>query len=497
MSPISRREVLKLSAFGSIGALSGTGCSWVAGAGASPSVPRPGQPLINTRMFWTWDHSTEWSLNLPGAHTIGSCSEYDRTTAAFIQDYTALFSWCRSHNINAVIVWGLLRVTHGGLDSAKQLCDVAAEYGVRLLCGVGLNAYGGVYYEGNSPYNLETHLQANPQLYAVDANGNSINCSTDWDGNRYPLTNTTVPGPRGFYMACPSRVENQEFIADSLVWLFKNLPLGGVQMETGDTGVCQCTLCRNRRQYPVSSFSWEDMALLYPLAAKAIRSVASDAWIVCETYSHPQPYDAGPGLAPDFGYGKPPWADAALAAFPPRVFVQWVGDRYVREDNPALVWTAEGRPPRGDLLHQMRVHFGTDWGWGAFRGEDAVDWIAKLVKMSMAAGIQGITMFGEVSPLLTGAELNYLALTDFGSTSNPTASRQLFEERIAAPLLGGADNAYDFAQFAGLLDRLYPDRLNQIPAALPQMYSRLTTLTPEAARRWCWLASEMASYTPL
>jgi hypothetical protein len=145
----------------------------------------------------------------------------------------------------------------------------------------------------------------------------------------------------------------------------------------------------------------------------------------------------------------------------------------------------------------MRVHFGTDWGWGAFRGEVAVDWIAKLVKMSTAAGIEGITMFGEVSPLLTGAELNYLALADFGSANNPTASLDLFEKRIAAPLLGGAENAHDFAQFAGLLDRLYPDRLNQIPAALRQMYSRLDTLTPEAARRWCWLASEMAFYTPL
>ena len=104
-----------------------------------------------------------------------------------------------------------LRDCHGGLESAKRLCDVATKQNVRLLCGVGLNAYGGVYYEGNSPYSLER----------------------------------------------------------------------------------------------------------YPLATNAIRSVAPDAWIVCETYSCPQPY-AGPDKAPTFGDAKPVWADAELAKFPRR-----------------------------------------------------------------------------------------------------------------------------------------------------------------------------------
>ena len=492
---------MKLAAAGGLGALI-PGCSWAAGAvGATPSIRRPVQgPPINTRMFWTWDHSTEWALNLPGGHTLGSCNEYGRTTAAFIQDYTALFAWCASHKIDAVIVWGLLRDTHGGLDAAKAICEVALQQGVRLISGVGLNAYGGVYYEGSSPYNLENHLQANPELYAIDANGNPINYATDGNWDIFPLPNTRGPGPRGFYMACPSRPENQEFVAESLAWLFNNLPLGGVQIETGDTGVCQCDLCRARRQYPVSTFSWEDMALMYPMATNAVRSVAPDAWVVCETYSHPQPYDAGPNLAPGFGFGKPPWADAALAQFPSGVFVQWVGDLYMRSNNPPnppLTWTAAGRVPRPDLQHMMRAHFGTDWFWPGFRGEVAVDWVSKLIKESVTAGVQGITLFGEVSPFAAGAELNYLALTDFGSANNPTADRRIFEQGIAGPLLGGVNQVREFAEFAGLLDRNYPDKLNQIPAALNNIYSRLASLTPAAARRWCWLANELASYVPL
>ena len=43
---------------------------------------------------------------------------------------------------------------------------MAAKEKVRLLCGAGLNAYGGVYYEGGSPHSLEQHLQQHGDLYA-------------------------------------------------------------------------------------------------------------------------------------------------------------------------------------------------------------------------------------------------------------------------------------------------------------------------------------------
>lgn len=44
--------------------------------------------------------------------------------------------------------------------------------GVRLLGGVGMNASGGVYYGGDSPFSPERHLQEHPELYAVDIAGN-------------------------------------------------------------------------------------------------------------------------------------------------------------------------------------------------------------------------------------------------------------------------------------------------------------------------------------
>ena len=41
-------------------------------ATAEDEKVKPGAGPIKTRMFWTWDHSTEWALNRPGAQTWGA-----------------------------------------------------------------------------------------------------------------------------------------------------------------------------------------------------------------------------------------------------------------------------------------------------------------------------------------------------------------------------------------------------------------------------------------
>ncbi len=126
---MTRREMLEVSA------------ATILGAATQPAERLvPQDAPIKTRIFWTWDHSTEWALNRPGAQTLGASNHYGRNTDAFVQDYTALLEWCGRHHVDAVVVWGLLRDCHGGLASAKKLCDVAQKRGVRLLCGVGLNA---------------------------------------------------------------------------------------------------------------------------------------------------------------------------------------------------------------------------------------------------------------------------------------------------------------------------------------------------------------------
>ncbi|MDO8589401.1 MAG: hypothetical protein Q7T82_20450 [Armatimonadota bacterium] len=426
-------------------------------------------------MFWTWDHSTEWALNRAGAQTLGASNYYGRRPETFIEDYTRLLQWCGKHHIDAVVVWGLLRDIHGGVESAKRLCDVAAKNGVRLLCGVGLNAYGGVYYEGNSPYSLEKHLEAHPELYGFDQAGNKM------------AFNFGLLGQKITHHACPSRGENQQFAADSLRWLFTQLPqIGGVQMETGDTGICRCKTCRERRTHPENeaSLSWDDMALMYPIAAKAIRSVSPDALIVCETYSNPEP-SPDPKKPQGFGENKAAWADECLAKFPEKVFVQWVGDSLSKPKN-SVAWTDAGKVSNAPRSNIIRAHYSTYWM--GQRGEIAVDWIADLAQKSTAHGMEGLSIFGEVSPFVAGAELNYLALENLGSASNPKASLEIFFRDVADPLLGGKKRGKQFLQLA----RTFGDG-PRVADALKEIYPLCAKLPPDAARRWTWLANSLSS----
>jgi hypothetical protein len=200
----TRRETLQISLGG---ALAASGAVSRVASGKEPSATLPGSdtgagPPVRTRMFWTWDHSTEWLLNHPGAQTIGACNYYSRTQEWFEGDYTRLLEYCGRHHIDAVVVWGLLRDHHGGVESAKRLCEVAARNGVRLLCGVGLCAYGGVYYEGDSPYSLDLRLQKHPELKAVNASGEPLEFSGRVYGNRR-IRNTSPSRSSGFSGMCP------------------------------------------------------------------------------------------------------------------------------------------------------------------------------------------------------------------------------------------------------------------------------------------------------
>lgn len=473
MSSYSRREMLRLSAAGLLA--TALPISAVYGKDQEPmsqAKVKP-EPTIKGRLFWTWDHSTEWALNRAGAQTLGASNSYGRTPEVFVEDYTKLLEWCGRHGVNAVVAWGLLRDTHGGLETVKKLCDTANKNNVKLLCGVGLNAYGGVYYEGNSEYGLERHLTDHPELYGVDANGKKM---------AFPFG---ILGPRVSHHACPSRKENQDFAVESLKWLFKTLPgLGGVQMETGDTGVCQCDLCKKRRQHPCGGLSWDDMALMYPPAVEAIRSVKPDAFIICETYSHPEKYD-DPNKGLGFGEGRPAWSDECLEKFPENVYVQWAGDQFFKPTS-ARKWTDAGNIKDSKRRHIMRAHYGTYWG--GIRGEVAVDWIADMVQQSIKHGMTDISIFGEVSPFETGAELNYLALENFGSAANPKAELDVFLKDVVGPLLGGEEAAHDFLKRA----RMRGDGA-AVPKALKDIYKRCAKLSSEPARRWNWLANFLSS----
>ena len=183
--------------------------------------------------------------------------------------------------------------------------------------------------------------------------------------------------------------------------------------------------------------------------------------IVCETYTNPEPY-SDPKKQGGFGEGRPSWADECLERFPKGVFVQWTCDQFVQPHvrKSGFKWTKAGSVSNKDRQNVMRAHFSTYWM--GRRNELAIDWIAEMVQKSMAANFDAISIFGEMSPVNAGPELNYLALENYGSAANPRADLDVFLEQVAGPLLGGAAQARQYLQCARLLD----GKREKIPEAL-------------------------------
>ena len=138
---------------------------------ALPDAPIEETPGLAYRTFWTWDHSTNWELSQIGQQEIGVFNPYQKPPGGFLADYRRLVDFCSRNRIAAVVIYGFLRDTHGGIPAAQELCRYANERGVRIIPGIAIGAYGGVYWEGEHRYNLATWLKQNPQHAATMEKG--------------------------------------------------------------------------------------------------------------------------------------------------------------------------------------------------------------------------------------------------------------------------------------------------------------------------------------
>ena len=453
-------------------------------------ISKPKAKRIPTRMFWNWDHSTNWCENVPGSQTIGVGNAYTKAYgtdgAWFERDFRRVVNWCAAHDMQAICVAGLVRSRHGGLDPATKWCTYSAERGIdatRRLCGYarekgvrvciigGAFAYGGAFYAGDHKYSLDRFLEANPDCIAKDIDGEDLYAEFLSHGG-------TKREPQG----CPSSEKLKDFVLESYDWLFKAIPeLGGIQMEAGDNGVCQCTRCKERRGRRAAQecMSLEDMAAIYPRLTDVIRARSGDALIICETYHHF--LDKACGLF----YEDPPGSDAAkLFAMPKDVCWQWKCDEKLDKDE----WPEGAALPKPmQAFHNvMRSHAATQW-WGG-RDSFDVDKIRRKCYLSSLSGIDAVSMFGEVSPFHANAEFNYLALQYFADT--PDASVADFAKDVMAPRLGGADRAADWLAWC---------RLEHDAAKIPYATEKIARIAADAndaeiRRRWLQLGSRLESF---
>lgn len=427
---------------------------------------------ISQRFFWSWDHSTSWCMNTLGSQNCGLANKYTKDPHMFEVDYKRAIDWCAEHKMTAVGIVGFLRDSHGGVDSARRLCEYARKKGVLVYMIAGLFAYGGIYYEGNSKYSLNKFFEKNPEAIAVNEDGSYV----------YNSVNVGKKGTELEYQGCASNEKLREFVLESLDWVFKEIPeLGGIQMESSDTGVCQCPKCRARRgpEAAKEPLSIADMAAIYPPASKVILDRNPEALVICETYHH--------FLHPTcqaFNTDKPSDDLKKLLDMPKTTYWQWKCDQMLRDNT----WP-EGTPMIPSMQkfrHIMRSHAGTQW-WGGRYTFD-VDKIRRQCLLSYESGIDAVSMFGENCPYYANSEFNYLALEYFADF--PHASMKDFAEDVMAPRLGGVSQAETYCEFA----KLHAD-LPKVPKAVSDIAKIASGLNDtEAVRRWINLGDFLNTY---
>ena len=426
-----------------------------------------------TRLFWNWDHSTNWCLNTIGRQNCGVANPYTKKAGEFVLDYTRMIDFCAANGIDAVGVVGLLRDCHGGWEDARRICAYGREHGVRVYLIAGLYSYGGLFYEGDSPLSLERFLVQNPQCMARTS-----------DGKPKYIQYTFPHGVKLDPTACPSHPQVREFVLSSLDRLFAELPeLGGIQMEAGDSGVCQCDACRARRnslqggEGRCTCFSLGDMADIYPEAASVIRNASKDAWIICENYVH---------FLNNQAFADPEnSAMRKLLTMPSDVFWQW-SDRHLKPG----IWTDSARIPEHlrRFRHIMRCHHGTQWDGG--RHTLVIDKIREQCRLTQLSGMTAVSIFGECSPFHANTEFNYLALSYFGD--HPESRLEAFIEDVMKPRLGGsADLAARYVEMAALTAD--PAKIPSSVMEIAGIMSRLSG-NYDAVRRWTYLASFLNAY---
>lgn len=422
-----------------------------------PSLEINEAPGLPYRILWTWDHSTNWYLNQIGLQDIGAMNYYLKPRSGFLEDYKRLVDFMSRNRISAVTIYGFLRDNHGGVDAAKELCRYASQRGVRILPGVGINAYGGIYWEGESPYNLSNWLRKNPNLRAKLGTQAAFHIAD--------IPELWFPKNQYTDAACPSKPDNAAFHEEAIAWLSETFDIGGINFETGDYGTCHCDECNARRKEN-TTWSFGDMALLYPRLFNAAKRSKQDLWLLVEAY-----WDTildARSLSP-------------LAALPDEAIYQYCVNRsyWPRLRNELTREYVKTLPRSRNIF---RTHMGSQWN--GERYSLVADRFASMASLAYQTGMQGMTIFGEVSSFNPANEINYLAFSRF--CWNPRLKWDDFVKNDLAPILGGIPEALKFLE----LLKVKEDRAS-LSCALNEAREIARSTHGDVYRRWVCLQDRL------
>jgi hypothetical protein len=304
------------------------------------------------KLWWTWDLRMRWA---PG---------FSASAESFIQNYTRAIDAAGRYGIEGIVVWGFLRDRHGGSEAAREIAGYGRRRNVSILPGVGIDAFGGPYCDGDFRFSLDRHLLVHPELQARRDDGSLA-------VHRWPATDIV-----DHRLACPSQAVLLDFYREALDWLFNTFPLGGVQIEQGDTGLCGCAACRARPRTLTSkckSMALENLTARLPVLARHVLDRYPEALVIVENYS---------GLGHEDAQVVAPF----LAPFPPAVYHSWQA-----YDGVGKFFLSEGSrspAPHGCLA----VRANGDFTEGETPDQDN---IRRAVALARRAGLDMTYIYGE------------------------------------------------------------------------------------------------------
>lgn len=432
-------------------------------------------PAFSKRMFWNWTHCTNWDDDLGKIHQTkhvdanGTLEPYLAQPNGFADTFQKVVDFQADHKLNGLIVWGFINDAHGGLTTAQSVSKYAKANGVKILPGIGTMGYGGFYFGGNHPFNINTFLAKHPQVRLM----------VQADGKDMPGT------------PCPSDPVFQQWLRDGADWYFTTLKdVGGVNLEHGDFFQCHCPRCKIQRSLPENdpNYHWDMMATQVPVIERGLK-INPELWYSYACYDG---YDAA--LA-----SHPP---KFLAQYPKAAITQWTYTKMIADPilNPAGSWPFSLRPPAGTNRSIGLLHQGSHWDvkrqwWGesdksavAFGGTYSLicDLIQKTCHRAIADQSEGLQIIGQIGAASPQNELNYLALEAF--SWNPQLDYQMWIDQELAPLYGGPKMSRRYFELVSNVTKQPAEIANDLREA-QQHHAKITD--SRQARRWANLISEL------
>lgn len=417
------------------------------------NLTRP-KPKLPNSYFWTWDHSTNWVLDDPGLVNFGSWNKNLKKPETFIEDYKRLIDTASDLGIKGIIIWGFLRDSHGGVDFAKKVASYAKSKGVAILPGVGTTHYGGVYYEGQHKYNINSFLREHPEAGAI--------------------TSKEVGAKRSKDSVCPSNPLFKEWIEEAFKWLFDEFEIGGCNIENGDFFSCYCDDCQAQKEvWPKSD---PNFFRYQALCNKPVLDIAKD--IVDKDPDLLMTWATYCGFVPEKLEGEPDKPESYIKGMGtdrPEIFnqleyegiAQWTLTRMVREeeiklldfldekrpqsayDNPS--WPKDIRPP--SKRSTGFVHQGSQWDYSPWETKSTrynlfIGRIKEACLRSYEAGLEGVSIHGELTSRHIPAALNYLAFSHF--THWPEDTLRDFGKKTLGQVFGDEKEGEDYVELLAL-----------------------------------------------